>query len=71
MKGVMYMNVSERNKVIQIKLLENNKSYKALADYLGISYFSLRRRKNGTTKFTIDEIKKIYEFLNCDIKELL
>ena len=65
------MSDAERNKVIQIKLLQKEKSFKELAEYLGISIFSLRRRKIGETRYSVEELKKIAVFFDCDVGELI
>lgn len=56
-------------KIIRIKLIEKNKSEKELIEFLDLSYQVWLNRKSGRNKITIDELKKISEFFDCDIKD--
>lgn len=57
------------------KLKERRKEYakltqKEIAKMLGINETSYIRKENGKTQFTVDEVIKLLNILECDFKDI-
>lgn len=53
------------------KIVENRYTIKKLADAIGMSTASLRRKMNGSTDFTVGESSKVKEILNLSNEDYL
>lgn len=53
----------------KIALLKREKSYKDIAEVLGISVATLYRKSNGSSDFYRDEIQEICDYLELTLQE--
>mgnify|MGYP001950669624 CR=1 FL=1 len=51
------------------KLTEKQKTYKECADYLGVTTNTFNSKINGKSKFYVDEINKLSDFLGLTQEE--
>ena len=59
----------QRN-ILKAKMLLEEKTQVEMAAFLGISLASVRKKVNGTIKFSLEEVKKIKEYLNLTDEEI-
>lgn len=59
--------LTEIEKVMRL----SNKNGKELAEILNVNYSTISRYKNGSRRLRLDDLKKLCELLEVDIKEVL
>ena len=67
----MNMDFSNIGKRIQATRIENKISQKEMADFLGISMNYISKLENGKTKIDLRTFRKICDFLNISIYDVL
>jgi len=56
--------------ILKAKMLLKEKTQVEMAEVLGISLVSVSKKMNGVIKFSLEEVKKIKEYLNLTDEEI-
>ena len=59
-----------QNNILKSKMILQEKTQAEMAKFLGLSLVSVSKKINGVIKFSLEEVKKIKEYLNLTDDEI-